>query len=162
MGAGRLTAVISLPVDPANDRFEVKATLLTLPFPALNPMIEPLARVELKAGRIDRMDFTMTGGSTVANIDMVLRYSGLEVALIKESHGLWQERPGLSNLINLALLRPDNPDRGGLRTASETVRRDPYRSSFNYLWKGISAGAMETAETGAAKRLLGRRQDRSR
>ena len=155
MGRGGLTAVISLPVDPANDRFEVKATLLAMPFSALNPMIEPLARVGLTAGRIDRMDFTMTGNSISARIDMILRYNDLHLAVLRDSRGRRQERPGLSRLLDALAVRHDNPDRHGLRTASTTVRRDSTRSAFNYLWKGVSAGAMETAESGAAKRLLG-------
>ncbi len=151
MTQSELRATISLPVDPANDHFEAKAVLHAMPFASLNPMIEPLAQVALQAGQIDRMEFAMSGNSTVANADMTLRYSGLEIAVMRERNGRWLERHGLSNLVNWAVVRRDNPDGHGLRTASESVRRDPYRSAFNYLWKGISAGAMETAESGAPK-----------
>lgn len=157
MNQGELHAVVSMPVDPQNDRFEVKATLLSTSLPALNPMVTPLARVELKAGQLSRMDFSMAGSGTTARADMVLRYSGLEVSVLKVRNGQWRERGGISNLVNWAVIKSENPDAGGLRTASETIHRDPYRSTFNYLWKGISAGAMETAETGTAKRLLGGR-----
>jgi hypothetical protein len=154
MGAGRLNAVFSLPVDPANDRFEVQAVLQTTPLRSFNGMIIPLAGVEIQSGTIDRMDFHMAGSGTSAQVAMTLRYRDLKLELLKRTHGVWREREGLSNLVNWALIRPDNPDNRGLRSAQEVVRRDSTRSAFNYLWKGVSAGALETAETGIARRLI--------
>jgi hypothetical protein len=154
MNRGDFQAVVSMPVDSLNDHFEVKATLQSLPLSALNPMIVPLAQVEISAGTISRMDFTLTGSTTSARMEMVMRYNGLEIAVMRMRRGRWQERGAISNLLNWAVIRQDNPDKNGLRTARTTVRRDPYRSAFNYLWKGISATALETVETGTAKRLL--------
>ncbi|MDR0954200.1 MAG: hypothetical protein LBM20_02305 [Rikenellaceae bacterium] len=154
MNRGDFQAVVSMPVDSLNDHFEVKATLQSLPLSALNPMIVPLAQVEVSAGAISRMDFTLAGNSSSARMEMVMRYNGLEIAVMRMRRGRWQERGAISNLLNWAVIRQDNPDKNGLRTARTTVRRDPYRSAFNYLWKGISAGALETVETGTAKRLL--------
>ena len=154
MNHSELRVTTFLPVDPVNDHFEVKATLLSTPFASLNPMIEPLARVALQGGRIERMDFAMAGNSTSARVDMTLRYNGLDIAIMRKRNGAWQERRGLSNLVNWVVVQDSNPDARGLHSVSETVHRDPHRSAFNYLWKGISAGVLETAETGAAKRLL--------
>lgn len=154
-GAGELTAVVSMPVDPTNDYFEAKATLVNVPMSALNRMVTPLAKMEIETGHIDRLDFTMAGSGRTARMDMILRYHDLKIGLLKREDRQWQQRTGLSNLVNWAIIHSDNPDKNGLRTAQTTVQRDVHRSVFNYLWKGISSGALETAETGTAKRLLG-------
>lgn len=156
MQQGQLHAVISMPVDPANDHFDIKATLLSSSIPALNPMILPLANIEVKSGVVDRMDYHMAGNDTSADIHMTLRYRDLKVELLKQQARGWRERSGLSNVVNWAFIRPENPDKNGLRNVQTTVRRDPYRSTWNYIWKGVSSSALETAETGAAKRLMGK------
>lgn len=154
MGTGALDAVISLPVDPANDRFEVTATLGTTSMSTLNGMILPLTGMEIAAGTIDRMDFTMTGDSRTASAATTLRYRGLKLGMLKLKNGRWQERGELSDIVNRLAIKTDNPDGQGLRSARVVVTRDPHRSAFNYLWKGVSAGAMETAKTGLAKKWV--------
>ncbi|MCD8185808.1 MAG: hypothetical protein LUD68_04925, partial [Rikenellaceae bacterium] len=154
MGQGDLSAVVSLPVDPHNSHFEVKAVLSDTPLTALNPVIRPLANVEIKSGHLTRMDFTMVGNNSSASVDMTLRYEELKIELLKQQVGGWRERTGLSNLVNWAVIKSDNPDERGPRTAQTTVERDPYRSAYNYVWKGISAAALQTAETGVAKALM--------
>lgn len=156
MGQGELHAVVSMPVDSTNNHFDVKATLLSTSLPTLNRMILPLTGLEIKSGVVDRMDFHMGGSDISANVNMTLRYKDLKIELLKMRRGEWKERDGLSNLANWALIKSENPDKKGLRNAQATVRRDPHRSVYNYIWKGISAGAVETAETGTARRLLGR------
>ncbi len=155
MGKGKMSAEISLPIDPANDRFDVKTTSHATSLPSLNRIIRPLTGIEIQSGNLDRLDFHLAGNSISADAAMTMRYHDLKIELLKMKEGEWKERDGLSNLANWALIREENPDRNGTRKVQTTVQRDPHRSAFNYLWKGVSAGALETVESGVVKTVRG-------
>lgn len=150
-GAGDLTALIKLPMEPGNNHFEARAMLRDTPLNVLNQMITPLTRVVVKSGEVDCLDFTMKGDDKKAQVDMVFRYHDLEISLMKKKN---RERTGLSNVINIALILQNNPDEHGLRVVHREVVRDPNKSVFNYLWKGVASGMVHTIESDAVKRIM--------
>lgn len=140
MGKGLLQAVFSLPVDSLNPHFEVKGDLGKMNMVALNPMIEPLAKVSITSGEIESMKFDIVGNSMKSKVDMVFLYRDLKIRMMKEKDGRLETSSFLTTLANGLIAKGNNPDHRELRKAHETAERDIYRSQFNYLWRSILAG----------------------
>lgn len=140
MDQGMLEAVFLLPVDSLNPHFEVKGSLGMMSMTALNPMIEPLAKIKITSGEIDNMTFDITGNSIKSQVKMVFLYQDLKIRLMKEKDGHLETRSFLTTLANGLLAKGNNPDHREIRKADATAERDIYRSQFNYLWRSLLAG----------------------
>lgn len=140
MGKGFLQAVFRLPVDSLNPHFEVKGSLGKMNMEALNPMIEPLAKISITSGEIESMKFDITGNSMKSKINMVFLYRDLKIRMMKAKDGHLETSSFLTTLANGLIAKGNNPDHRELRKADETAERDIYRSQFNYLWRSILAG----------------------
>lgn len=149
MAEGPFHAVWQLPVDPANDRFLLQARLDSLDLTTLNQIITPLASAEVKGGKAYAIRFHMDAGSPGGTIDLAVPYRGLKVALLKKKEeGELVDRSFLSGLANM-LLKHDNPSYperpdSQLREVHRYVERDPYHSTFNYLWQLLKPALIET------------------
>lgn len=148
MGVGPFHAVWQLPVDSLNDRFLLHARLDSLDLTTLNQIITPLASAEVKSGRAYDIRFHMDAGSPGGRIDLAVPYRDLKVALLKKKDDELAERSFLSGLANM-LLKHDNPSYperhdSKLRTVDRYVVRDPYHSTFNYLWQLLKPALIET------------------
>lgn len=148
MGTGPFHAVWQLPVDSLNDRFLLQAHLDSLDLTTLNQIITPLASAEVKSGTAYDIRFHMDAGSPGGIIDLAVPYRGLKVALLKNKEGELSDRAFLSGLANWILKHdnPSYPDRPGsqLREVNRYVERDPYHSTFNYLWQLLKPALIET------------------
>lgn len=140
MNQGVLEAVFLLPVDSLNPHFEVKGNLGKMNMEALNPVIEPLAKIDITSGEIDDMKFDITGNSVEAQVKMVFLYRDLKIRLMKEKDGHLETRSFLTTLANGLIAKGNNPDHREIRKADATAERDIYRSQFNYLWRTLLAG----------------------
>ncbi len=149
MAEGPFHAVWQLPVDPANDRFLLQARLDSLDLTTLNQIITPLASAQVKSGKAYAIRFHMDAGSPGGTIDLAVPYRGLKVALLKKKdEGELADRSFLSGLANM-LLKHDNPSYperpdSQLREVHRYVERDPYHSTFNYLWQLLKPALIET------------------
>jgi hypothetical protein len=134
MNRGLIQAELSFPVDPTNDQARITGTLGPMNMISFNSIIEPMAPpLRIKSGFIEGLDFDIVGGKEKADIDMCLYYNHLSVDI------------GLLSLIADGLIERDNPKPGKeLRRVHAEHIRDPYHSSFNYLWKIYFAGIKET------------------
>lgn len=157
MGEGYFTATWLLPVDSLNDRFLLKAHLTDLNLTALNELITPLASARVKSGRLDDLTFSMAASSKEAKVDMLFLYRDLEAEIFKEKHGEVIDDKFLSRLTNLVLKHdnPDHPEKGGHkpRESHLTVERNPYHSTFNYLWQILRPPLIESV--GVSKKTQG-------
>ncbi|RHJ93577.1 hypothetical protein [Parabacteroides bouchesdurhonensis] len=148
MGRGYFTAIWLLPVDSLNDRFLLNAHMTNFDLTALNELIEPLAFAEIKSGYLNEMTFSTEATSKGATIDMIFLYTDLRAALLKEKNGELVDKRFLSDLVNL-VLKHDNPDKkkrkhNKPRLANVSIIRDPYHSTFNYLWQILRPALMES------------------
>lgn len=148
MDNGYFTATWMLPVDSLNDRFLLEAEMEHFDFHTLNQIITPLASAEVKSGYAHQLHFSMDAGSQGGTIDMALPYRNLKVALLKRKDGKVTDKAFLSRLANWVLKHdnPDHPERSDsqLRRVHRYVERDPYHSSFNYLWQLLKPALIET------------------
>lgn len=148
MDNGYFTATWLWPVDSLNDRFLLDAEMERFDFPTLNQIITPLASAEVKSGYAHQLHFSMDAGSQGGTIDMALPYRDLKVAVLKKKDGKLTDKPFLSRIANWVLKHdnPSHPERpdSKLRKVHLYVERDPYHSSFNYLWQLLRPALIET------------------
>lgn len=148
MDNGRFKASWWLPVDSLNDRFLLTAEMERLDLTTLNQIITPLASAAVKSGHTEKLHFHMDAGSQGGTIEMAVPYRDLKVALLKKKDGEVTDKAFLSRLANWVLKHdnpsyPERPD-SKLREVRMYVTRDPYHSSFNYLWQLLKPALIET------------------
>jgi len=147
-GQGHFNAVWLLPVDSLNDQFILQAHLPDMDLTLLNGIISPLAYAELKSGHLDDLQFIMNAGSAGGHIDMLILYNDLKVNIYQVKEGEKKDKKFLNFLAN-AVVRDNNPNnprkpRSKPRKASDTIIRDPYHSTFNYLWQLLRPALTES------------------
>jgi hypothetical protein len=144
MNEGLINAELYFPVDSTYDNVTIKGTLGTMNMISLNSIIEPLTPVRIKSGFIQHMDYHIQGGREKAEIYMCLNYNDLSVQMLLPI-GDKRLNIGLLSLLATGLIEKNNPEEGKeIRCVSAEQIRDPYRSSFNYLWKIYLSGLEET------------------
>ena len=79
---------------------------------------------------------------------MLFLYNDLRAALLKEKEGELADKKFLTSLVN-RILKHDNPDktRKGFnkpRHSNVSIIRDPYHSTFNYLWQILRPPLIES------------------
>lgn len=148
MDKGYFTATWKLPVDSLNDRFLLRAHMKDFDLTALNELITPLANAEVKSGHLDDFSFSTEASTEGATVDMLFLYSNLKAELMKEKDGHLVDKTFLSDLANLVVRdnNPRHPDREGDKPLRShlTIKRDPYHSTFNYLWQILRPPLIES------------------
>ncbi len=145
MNTGQLRVVIRIPAHPENDRFEAEGTLGPMNLDLFNRILQPLADAGVRTGRLEGLSFSIAGDSRTAQATVKMRYADLSVRLLRrDGEGRRHERKWVSGFVNLLVIRSANPDRKGFRTPRRSVERDPLRSQFNYLWRGLLGGIKES------------------
>ncbi len=142
-GRAPLHVVFTFPVAAENDQFAIRGHVGAMELAAINPMVLPLSRVRIDSGRMDRLDFTITGNRAKSAVEATFLYHGLSIAAVKERDHQLVERTLVSTFAN-RLVRRDNPNKNGTLTTTGTFERDPYKSQFNYLWKSLLPGIANT------------------
>lgn len=153
MGKGYFTATWNLPVDSLNDCFLLNAHMKNFDLTELNQLITPLANAKVESGQLDDFSFSTEASSKGATVDMLFLYRNLKADLMKEKDGELVDKKILSGLANLVLRdnNPRHPDRPGDEPYRShlTIERDPYHSTFNYLWQILRPPL--TASVGVSK-----------
>ena len=148
MGKGAFTATWQLPVDSLNDRFLLNARLDSFDLTTLNELLIPLSSAEVQSGRVQGMTFSTEATSKGATVEMLFLYNDLKAALLKEKGGELTDKKFLTSLVN-RILKHDNPDKtkkgfNKPRHSSVSIIRDPYHSTFNYLWQILRPPLIES------------------
>jgi|GEM_PF-2476388 len=135
------------PLREGSDQFTLHARLRALPFSAFNRMTDSLLMVKVKAGRIDELEMRMRGNDDHATGTLDVVYDGLDVML--QSRDPRQPRTWLMNRALQLLVRKSNL-RGAknYRQGTFTVVRRRDRSIFNYAWRGVRAGTLDSMVPG--------------
>ena len=145
MNQGVINAYFEFPVDPAYDLVKIKGTMTGMKMTALNPIIEPMMPARIESGHIQSLDFHIVGGKYNANIDMLLLYNDLKIDVLKTESDKTRSSQDVYSFLANAFIKHDNPDKDKEPRRIYTIwKRDPYHSSFNYLWKIFYAGIVET------------------
>lgn len=136
----------------SSDHFSVKARIGALPFTAFNAMTNDLLLVQATDGRIGGIDYTMEANANAAHGRVDLEYTDLKVRIAKRDGS--REKDGLKSFLVNQLTRSKNlrsdPD---FRHGDYTVERLKDRQIFNYMWRGLREGMMESILPQAVKDL---------
>lgn len=155
MGKGYFTATWQLPVDSLNDRFLLDAHMEDFDLNALNELITPLAFAKVESGKLVDFTFSTEASTKGATVDMLFLYRDLKAEIMKEKNGEVIDNKFLSRLANLVLKHdnPDHPEQGTYspRYSHLTIERDPYHSTFNYLWQILRPALTESV--GVSKKV---------
>ena len=146
MDSGELRFKMSAPADSTKSRFEIDGTLGSMDLAVMNPVLEPLAQVRIDSGRLNSLDFRVTGNAHKSSVSTTMLYDGLTIMVLEEENdGEERERKFLSSLINGIIVRESNPDAlGTLHKGNGSFTRDTYKSQFNYLWKSIAPSILNS------------------
>ncbi len=111
----------------------------------LNKVSIPMALIRLNAGKINSIDFNLTGNNTSAKGDFVMKYEGLKVDILKRDKDTKKiSKKGLASFAANIIVKNSNPGDRGLRKVTPEYDRNVYKSFFNLVWKTIFTGMKET------------------
>ncbi len=150
LGTGNLTTAWQLPLNTTNGAFRIKGLLNGMNAIALNPLIEPLAMVSAKAGRIEEVNFTVDGNDNNANGDILFLYHDLNVDILKkDEEDAELRKKGLASALANTFIKNENTNRSNNKRI--TYDRDKSKSFFSLVWKTIFTGVKNTVMGKAEK-----------
>lgn len=134
----------------SSDHFSVKARIGPLPFRVFNAMTNDLLLVRATAGTIGGIDYTFEANRNRGRGRVDMEYDGLELRIARRDGS--RERDKLKTFLANSLLRSRNlRESGQFRHGDFTVERVKDKQVFNYLWRGLREGMLETALPGVLK-----------
>lgn len=145
------------PLSPSTGSFTVDAHLRSLPFRAFNRMTDSLLMVKVNSGSIAELVLHMRGNDDHAQGTLDLVYDGLDMEI--RSRDPRQPRTWLLNRALQLLVRRSNlRTAGNYRQGHFTVVRRKDRSIFNFAWRAVRSGTLDSMVPGALSKYA---QDRS-
>lgn len=110
----------------------------------LNPVLEPLAMVSIRSGRVDKFNFDFAADNKQAIGQLFFGYNNLRISVLELKDGNTKEARFASFIANSLLLRSKNPRGKELLPDEISFQRDQKRSVLNYWWKSIFSGVRNT------------------
>ncbi|MCF8233905.1 MAG: hypothetical protein K9G67_02600 [Bacteroidales bacterium] len=138
---------LGVPLASKADTFFLHGELNRMDLSAFNSMTRSLFGVAIKKGMGEVDDIRMHGNAENMTGELIFPFRKLKIQLINPRTG---ERGGIGDgimtfLANEILLRSNNPRfLRKIRVGTVYAPRDPKRSIFNYIWKGILSGIEST------------------
>ena len=147
MGISEARLHLRLPVGDPRERFSFYGSLAAMPAVALNPLITPLASLEAKEGNINSLEYFGIARSDTAIGRVQLLYRDLDMSVLKK--GQYEGEPAHENkllsFLARSVVQKNNPHPGkDAQAASMFFERNLNKGFFNFLWKSIQSGIMNT------------------
>ncbi|TVP50307.1 MAG: hypothetical protein EA341_07725 [Mongoliibacter sp.] len=147
MGEGSLETKITYYLDTEMHDFRLVGTLRNFNLPAVNTMIEPEAKVGIKDGKVNRLDFNIAANDYEGSGELIFRYENLEIEILNddfESDNNLLRKLG-AFVANKLVIKSNNPDkRGNLKKGNVYFMRVQHKSMFHYWWQLIFSGLKST------------------
>ena len=123
------------------EAFQLSVVLGQMELEKFNPMIMPLASVEIKSGELKRLIYQMNAGDHISKNTLAFDYSDFHIVLLeeKENHK-FKKRPIITTIADAAVKNNNLPDGKNYLTASYQSERNIYRSPVNYIIHGLVQG----------------------
>jgi hypothetical protein len=147
MGKGLAKINVTYALESDIGRFRLKGSMGPMDLTALNEMIEPEAKVSLKSGKLNRLDFNILGNDDSGEGDLIVRYEDFEIELLNRDYE--KDRNIFRRLgafvANKVIIKSTNPQKNGdLREGKVYFERLKNKSMFNYWWQLILSGLKST------------------
>lgn len=148
---GRVAVRYAAPLRPGTSRFTLHAHVHGLPFRVFNHMTDSLLLLKVRDGRIDELVMHMQGDDDQATGTVDLTYADLRLEL--RSRDPRQPRNWIMDrALDLLVRRTNLRTMDNYRQGTFTVVRRKDRSIFNYAWRGLRAGTLDTMVPGILSR----------
>jgi len=134
---------IGLSIPYQKERFQLSIAMGSMELNKFNPMLVPLAGVEIKSGELKKLNYKMNAGPKISKNELIFDYSDLHVQLIKEKENhKFKKRPIISMIAETAVKNNNYPEHHNYLTASYETERNKYRSPVNYIIQGMVKGVV--------------------
>jgi hypothetical protein len=144
MDSCQLKTSINFRMNHPENLFTATGSLSPFNMRVLNPVLEPLASVSMRSGRVDRFDFNFSADKTRAAGQLFFGYDDMKISVLETKDGNTKEAWFTSFLANSLMLNSKNPRGKELLPVEINVSRDEKRSVLNYLWKSVFSGIRNT------------------
>jgi hypothetical protein len=128
------------------NKFTAKGSLSPFNMRILNPILEPLAMISIRSGKVNQFKFDFLANQTSANGQLFFGYDNLKISVLAMKDGNTKDSRFASFLANSLLLRSKNPRGKELLPDEIAFQRDQKRSVLNYWWKSIFSGIKNTLD----------------
>ncbi|HET9054232.1 MAG TPA: hypothetical protein VFM90_08670, partial [Cyclobacteriaceae bacterium] len=109
----------------------------------LNPILVPVAKIEIRKGILKQLQANVSGNATHAKADVNLLYEDLKINVLQIENDTLTKK-GLKTMFANLFIEDDNPKDGVLRKANGVVRERRFgKSFFNLLWSAVSGGMQQ-------------------
>ena len=124
--------------------FTASGTLSPFNMRILNPVLEPLAKVSVRSGKVEQFRFNLSADKTQATGQLLFGYNDFRISVLELKNGATKESKFASFIANSLLIRSKNPRGGELLPDEINFHRDEKHSMVNYWWKSIFSGIQNT------------------
>lgn len=143
MGKGKLDVKFRFDLNAKDGAFSYQGTLDAMDGRELNRITKPLGMVEVKRGKVKRLEFNIKANDQVATGDLKFAFNELSVALLKREKGREQlvKKGFMSFLANAMIINSDNPNAEGVLIAAPIrYERVKTASFFSFVWRTLFQG----------------------
>ena len=140
----QLKVGMNFQMNHSENKFTVNGSLSKFNMRIINPVLEPLALVSIRSGKVNRFQFDFSANQTSSNGQLFFGYDDLKISVLEMKDGDTKESKFASFLANTVLLRSKNPRGKELLPDEIAFIRDQKRSDLNYWWKSIFSGVKNT------------------
>lgn len=132
---------------PETGDFTAKVSTGSISKELINPIAEPLGMFSIKSGEVNSSASSISGNNYRSNTTVTLLYKDLKITPLKNADGLGElKNKAITGFVaNTFLIKNNNPKPGeNERTAQLIVERKTKGSFYNFLWKSMLTGILET------------------
>jgi len=141
MGRGKLDVKFRFDLLAKDGSFNYSGILGAMDGSALNRITRPLGMVEIRRGKVKRLEFDISANDRRADGEMNFAFNELSVSLFKREREQLVRKGFMSLLANAMVINPDNPNAAGvLIKAPVHYERVKTASFFNLIWRSLFQG----------------------
>lgn len=144
MDSCRMEVKMNYEMNHPDNLFTAKGSLEPFNMKILNPVLEPLAMVSIRSGKVNQFHFNFRADNTQATGQLFFGYDDLRISVLELKDGNTKEARFASFLANSLMLKSKNPRTKELTPDEILFQRDQKRSILNYWWKSIFSGVRNT------------------
>jgi hypothetical protein len=126
----------------SSDHFSVHASIGALPFTVFNAMTSDLLLVRATKGSIGGIDYVFEADHNKGHGRVDMPYQGLKLHVSKRDGS--REKNGLKSFLVNQLIKSSNEPGDKFRHGDLEVERVKDKQVFNYLWRGLREGMLQT------------------
>ena len=148
-----LSVNFNFDLQSAKGAFTYNGALGAIDGSVINRLTVPLALLQLKTGKVQKLDFKVDADNNQAHGTMHLFYTDLHIEALKRKNGEnnLDKKDLLSALANTFVINNNNPENGKLRIGKIQYTRPADVSFFGSIWKSLLSGLKSSAGVSAAK-----------